>query len=145
MDRPGPHPNWDFAIKILAFVLPGSTGYSPDLITGHSREDWSRFDLESRDLDVIEDDLLSYCEDLAGPLIVVNDTSFVSYTFRRGPYFVDAPDLRGFVKNFGNRVNSYMTDGHVIIVSPVTGIVVMVQDDGLIAKVRGRAIMAVDY
>ncbi len=35
-----------------------------------------------------------------------------------------------------------MMDGHVIIVSPVTGLVVMVMDDGIIAKVQGRPALA---
>jgi hypothetical protein len=34
-------------------------------------------------------------------------------------------------------------DGHVIIISPATGIVVMVQDDGLIATVRGRPVLQI--
>jgi hypothetical protein len=145
MMSPTPHPNWGFAIRLLASVLPGSTGYSPGAVHGHSAQDWSPFDVESRDMDEVEDALLGYCSDLTGPLVVVNDTSYAQYTFRRGPYFVDASELRDFVKNFGDRVGSYMMDGHVIIVSPVTGIVVMVQDDGFIAKIQGRPVMQVDY
>lgn len=144
MSQPGPHPNWGFAISVLAAVLPGSTAYSPDQIAGHSPDDWRSFDLEVRDMDEIEDELLDQCTDMAGPLIVVNDTSYASYTFRRGPYFVYAEQLRSFVKSFGDQVGSYMMDGHVIIVSPVTGIVVMVQDDGLIAKIQGRSSMRND-
>lgn len=87
MDQPGPHPNWDIAIGLLAAVLPGSTGYSPEGIAGHTSEDWQPFDLEGRDLDEVEDDLLDRCAEMTGPLIVVNDTSFASYTFRRGPLF----------------------------------------------------------
>ncbi|MBG0562574.1 hypothetical protein [Actinoplanes aureus] len=145
MRQPAPHPNWDFAIKLLASIVPGSTGYSPDGIRGHSEEDWSPFDVEHRDMDEVEDELLGYCSDLVGPLVVVNDTSYASYSYRRGPYFVDSSELRDFVKDFGSRVGSYMMDGHVIIVSPVTGIVVMVQDDGFIAKIQGRPVMQVDY
>ncbi len=136
------HPNWDFAIALLAAVLPGSTGFSPDRIAGHTPADWQRFDLETRDMDDIEDDLLSRCADMTGPLIVVNDPSYDSSLQRPGPFFVDASKLRDFVKDFGERVGSYMMDGHVIIVSPVTGLVVMVMDDGIIAKVQGRPALA---
>lgn len=45
------------------------------------------------------------------------------------------------MKNFGNQDGSYMMDGHVIIVSLATGIVVMVMDDEMIAKFQGRPIM----
>ena len=137
----GPHPNWDIAVSLLASVLPGSTDYAPDKITGHTRDDWQPFDVEDRDMDEVEDDLLDRCSEMTGPLIVVNDTSYASYTFKRGPYFVEASKLREFAKTFGDRVGSYFMDGHVIIVSPVTGIVVMVMDDGLIATVRGRPVM----
>jgi hypothetical protein len=141
MDQPGPHPNWDIAISLLSSVLPGSTGYAPDAIAGHTPDDWQPFDLEDRDMDEVENDLLDRCSEMTGLLIVVNDTSFASYTFKRGPYFVEADKLREFAKDFGERVGSYLMDGHVIIVSPVTGIVVMVQDDGLVATVRGRPVM----
>lgn len=143
MDQPGPHPNWDIAIGLLAAVLPGSTGYSPEGIAGHTSDDWQPFDLEDRDLDEVEDDLLDHCAEMTGPLIVVNDTSFASHTFRRGPYFVEAAKLREFAKSFSERVGSYLMDGHVIIISPATGIVVMVQDDGLIATVRGRPVLQI--
>jgi hypothetical protein len=141
MDQPGPHPNWDIAISLLSSVLPGSTGYSPAKITGHTPADWQPFDVENRDMDEVEDDLLDHCSEMTGPLIVVNDTSFAAYTFKRGPYFVEADKLREFAKTFGERIGSYLMDGHVFVVSPATGIVVMVMDDGLIATVRGRAVM----
>ncbi|SDT30489.1 hypothetical protein [Actinoplanes derwentensis] len=137
------HPNWDFALAILAAVLPGSTRFNPDRITGHGRADWHPFDLKKRDMDDIEDDLLSRCADMTGMLVVVNDPSFSVDGFQPGPFFVDASELRNLVKDFGERVGSYMTDGHVIIVSPATGIVVMVVDDGLIAKIRGRTVKRV--
>lgn len=145
MEQPGPHPNWDFALTLLSSILPGSAGYSPDRITGHGPDDWRPFDVENRDMDEVEDDLLALCSDLTGPLIVVNDTSFVAYSFRRGPYFVDAAALTEFVKTFGERVGSYFLDGHVIIVSPVTGIVIVVQDDGIVAKIKGRSVMQTNY
>lgn len=132
------HPNWDYALAMLARVLPGSTGFGPDRIVGHSRADWQPFDLEVRDMDDIEDDLLGRCADMTGPLIVVNDPSYYTDLGRPGPFFVDAPRLRDFVKDFGERVGSYFLDGHVTIVSPVTGLVVMVMDDGLIARIQGR-------
>ncbi|MFK0259126.1 hypothetical protein [Streptomyces sp. NPDC090445] len=133
------HVNWEFAERVLDAVLPGSTAYNPDKMTGIPLEDWQPFDLEKRDADVIEDDFLSYCEDLEGPLIVVNSTSFYP---DQGPYFVEASHLVDFVKAFDTRVRDYFMWADVIVVSPATGIVVIAQDHGCIVKVRGNAIMA---
>ncbi|ARF81329.1 hypothetical protein HS99_0013625 [Kitasatospora aureofaciens] len=99
---------------------------------------WAPFDIEERDSDVIEDDFLSYCDDLEGPLIVVNSTSFDE---DQGPFFVEASRLVDFVKAFPTRVRDYFMYASVIVVSPVTGFVIVVQDDGYIVKVRGNAIM----
>ncbi|MFJ7773545.1 hypothetical protein [Streptomyces yangpuensis] len=134
------HVNWDFAEWALDAVLPGSTAYNPDKMTGIPLEDWKPFDLTERDADDIEDDFLSYCDDLEGPLIVVNSTSFYP---DQGPYFVEASNLRDFVKAFDTRVRDYFMWTDVLVVSPVTGFVVVVQDDGYIVKVRGNAIMTV--
>ncbi|WP_030851155.1 hypothetical protein [Streptomyces sp. NRRL F-4474] len=71
---PPRHVNWDFAVQVLDAVLPGSTGYNPDKMTGIPLDDWKPFDLTVRDADAIEDDFLTYCDDLEGPLIVVNST-----------------------------------------------------------------------
>ncbi|MGW6705214.1 hypothetical protein ACWGDE_10020 [Streptomyces sp. NPDC054956] len=133
------HVNWGFAESVLSAVLPGSTAYDPDRITGIPLDDWREFDIEERDSDVIEDDFLSYCDDLEGPLVVVNSTSFDE---DQGPFFVDASHLVDFVKEFHTRVRDYFMYASVVVVSPVTGFVIVVQDDGYIAKVRGNAVMA---
>jgi hypothetical protein len=132
------HVNWGFAEEVLAAVLPGSTAYDHDRIVGILREDWQPFDIEQRDADVIEDDFLARCTELKGPLIVVNSTSFDS---DQGPFFVDAAKLTEFVKMFHVRVRDYFMYASVFVVSPVTGIVIVVQDDGYIATVRGRSVL----
>ncbi|MFC0432230.1 hypothetical protein [Kutzneria buriramensis] len=134
------HVNWGFAEGVLAAVLPGSTAYDHDRIVGISREAWESFDIERRDADAIEDDFLSRCVELEGPLIVVNSTSFDS---DQGPFFVDAVDLAEFVKTFHVRVRDYFMYASVFVVSPATGIVIVVQDDGYIASVRGRRLLTV--
>nr|MDT0518176.1 hypothetical protein [Streptomyces sp. DSM 41633] len=134
------HVNWDFAERVLDAVLPGSTAYNPDRMTGIPLDDWRPFDLTERDADAIEDDFLSYCDDLEGPLIVVNSTSFYP---DQGPYFVEASNLRDFVKAFDTRVRDYFMWTDVLVVSPATGFVIVVQDDGCIVKVRGNAVMTV--
>ncbi|MGI5330674.1 hypothetical protein [Actinomadura nitritigenes] len=111
-----------------------------DRIAGIPPESWEPFDLEEREADAIEDDLLARCADLRGPLIVVNDLSF---DLDQGPYFVDATRLPEFVKTFDVRVRDYFMHASLFVVSPVTGIVIIVQDDGYIAKVQGRSVMAV--
>ncbi|RPK52280.1 MULTISPECIES: hypothetical protein [Streptomyces] len=133
------HVNWEFAEGVLSAVLPGSTAYEPDRISGIPLDDWKPFDIEERDADVVEDDFLSYCDDLEGPLIVVNSTSFDA---DQGPFFVEASRLADFVKAFHIRVRDYFMYASVIVVSPATGFVVIVQDDGYIVKVRGNAVMA---
>lgn len=135
-----PHVNWKFAESVLAAVLPGSTAYNHDRIVGIPLDDWERFDLEQRDADDIEDDFLSRCAELEGPLIVVNTTSFYA---DQGPYFLDAADLTEFVKTFDSRVRDYFMDASVFVVSPTTGIVVIVQDDGYFVKVQGRPVLKV--
>ncbi|MEU4297183.1 hypothetical protein [Kitasatospora aureofaciens] len=132
------HVNWEFAEMLLAAVLPGSTAYDPDRIAGIPLDGWAPFDIEERDSDVIEDDFLSYCDDLEDPLIVVNSTSFDE---DQGPFFVEASRLVDFVKAFPTRVRDYFMYASVIVVSPLTGFVIVVQDDGYIVKVRGNAIM----
>ncbi|MFJ1568686.1 hypothetical protein [Streptomyces erythrochromogenes] len=134
------HVNWDFAERVLDAVLPGSTAYNPDRMTGIPLDAWRPFDLTERDADAVEDDFLSYCHDLEGPLIVVNSTSFYP---DQGPYFVEASNLRDFVKAFDTRVRDYFMWTDVLVVSPATGLVIVVQDDGYIVKVRGNAIMTV--
>ncbi|WP_326658442.1 hypothetical protein [Streptomyces sp. NBC_00385] len=131
------HVNWEFAESVLSEVLPGSTAYHPDRIPGIPLEGWKPFDLEGRDPDVVEDDFLTYCGDLEGPLIVVNSTSFDE---DQGPFFVDASRLTDFVKTFHDCVRDYFMYADVFVVSPVTGWVVVVQDDGYIVRVRGTAV-----
>ncbi|MFI1652272.1 hypothetical protein ACH4XT_35805 [Streptomyces avidinii] len=71
---------------------------------------------------------------------MVNSTSFYP---DQGPYFVEASNLRDFVKAFDTRVRDYFMWTDVLVVSPATGFVIVVQDDGYIVKVRGNAIMTV--
>lgn len=132
------HANWGFAEHILSAVLPGSTSYDPERIAGISVESWLPFDVEHRDADVVERDLLSYCVELKGPLVVVNGTSF---DVDQGPFFIYADLLADFVASFDVSVRDYFVNGSVVIVSPATGIVVIVHEDGFIATVRGRAVL----
>ncbi|WP_191842552.1 hypothetical protein [Catellatospora chokoriensis] len=131
--------NWDFAESVLSAVLPGSTAFDPNGIVGIPLDAWESFDIEQRDADVIEDEFLSRCVGLKGPLIVVNSTSFDA---DQGPFFVEASQLHQFVKTFHVRVRDYFMYASVIVVSPLTGIVIIVQDDGYIVTVQGRSIMA---
>lgn len=133
------HVNWDFAEAVLSAVLPGSTAYNPDRVVGIPLDDWRPFDLEQREADAVEDDFLSRCGALEGPLVIVNGTSFDS---DQGPYFVDASRLNEFVKTFHVRVRDYFMYASLFVVSPVTGIVIIVHDDGYIVTVRGRSVMA---
>lgn len=135
------HANWDYAECVLGGILPGSTAFDPDRIVGIPFEGWQPFDLEERDLGIIEEDLLSYCTGFVGPLIVVNDRSFDT---DQGPYFVNSQNLVSFVKTFGDKTGgSYFTCPSVFIVSPMTGVVVIVQDDGYIAITQGHPAIAI--
>jgi hypothetical protein len=96
---------------------------------------WRPFDIERRPADVIERELLAACSGLAGLLIVVNDTS---YELRFGPFFVNASQLADFVRDFGDRAADYITNGDLFIVAPANGIVVVVREDGYIARLQGR-------
>lgn len=133
------HPNWAFAERVLAAVLPGSTCYLRDCLAGISADCWQPFDVENRNVDAVEEDLLSRCGELTGPLIVVPDTSFAP---DQGPYFVDASQLAHLVRTFHTEVREYFTSGDVIIVAPTSGTVIVVADDGLIATVRGRPVLS---
>lgn len=129
------HANWDFAESVLAAVLPGSATYNHDKIRGIPSEEWQPFDVEYRNMAEVEDDFLSRCSELSGPLVVVNDTSFDP---DQGPYFLDASALPGFVKNFGDRVRDYFMVPSIFVVSPVLGRVLIVQDDGYFVAVQGQ-------
>lgn len=133
------HANWEFAESILAAVLPGSAAYNHDKIRGIPPGDWLPFDVEYRGMAEVEEDFLSRCSELSGPLIVVNDTSFDP---DQGPYILDASELPDFVKNFGDRVRDHFMVPSVFVVSLVTGRVLIVQDDGYFVAVRGRPVWA---
>jgi hypothetical protein len=131
------HVNWDFAERVLAEVLPGSTAYDHDKIQGIPPLDWQPFDIEYRDMTEVEDDFLMRCSELSGPLVVVNDTSFDP---DQGPYFTDASELTNFVRNFGDRVRDYFMIPSLFVISPTTGRVLIVQDDGYFVEVQGRPV-----
>lgn len=129
--------NWRCAEQVLAAVLPGSAAFDHDRISGIAPGDWELFDLEDRGADLIDDDVLSRCADLVGPLVIVNDVSFDP---DQGPDFVDAADLAEFVRTFSDRVRDYFVHPSLFIVAPVSGVVIIVQDDGYLATVRGRSV-----
>lgn len=131
------HANWDFAERILAAVLPGSTAYNHDNIHGIPIGGWQPFDVECRDMSEVEDDFLSRCSELYGPLIIINDTSFDP---DQGPYFLDASGLPDFVRNFGDRVRDYFMIPSIFVVSLVAGRVLIIQDDGYFVAIQGQPV-----
>lgn len=136
------HVNWEFAERALGAILPGSTAYSADRIVGIPADAWEQFDLEERGLGVVEADFLARCAGLRGLLIVVNDASFDA---DQGPFFVEADHLEQFVTQF-DRVGCGDFFGYpgAIVVSLATGVVIIAQEDGYIATVRGAPLVGPD-
>jgi len=134
----GRHPNWWFAERVLAGVLPGSRGFMPSDITGLSPDSWEPFDIERRDSSVIEQALLRYCDGvLSGPLVVVTDASWAAHV---GPFFVSTEDLPTLVADHADRYDELFVSTDLVLVAPAVGRVVVVHHNGLIATLHGRVV-----
>jgi hypothetical protein len=135
MSRATRHPNWDIAEQLLRAVLPGSSSLSIDGLPELPYEIWQPFDIEVRDDEAVHRDLLSHCDHLIGPVVIANDAS---YEADAGPHFVDAGGLAEFVDSFARNLGFAFVSGNMIIAGPATGDVVAVNDEGLIAHLKGR-------
>jgi hypothetical protein len=136
MDR---HASWGLAEHLLCVILPGSSGLAVGRLAGILDSDWRPFDLEGRDDDEVVRDLVSQCSHLVGPIIVVNDAS---YSHKCGPHFVEASQFREFAESFTDYFGEAFVSGNMVIAAPVTGEVVVVDDEGLIAHVVGRVALS---
>ncbi|WP_433795220.1 hypothetical protein [Actinoplanes sp. CA-252034] len=127
--------NWDFAEHLLRVIFPGSETFTINGLAPTPHEIWRPFDIEEREDDEVLNDLLAECSHLAGPVIVVNDAS---YELQYGPHFVDASRLRAFAESFPATFGSAFITGSMIIAAPATGDIVAVDDENLIAHIKGR-------
>lgn len=132
------HPNWKYATKILASVLPGSSSFDPEDIPGLYPGGWDLFDVEGRDPEVISSALLAKVQSsMSGPLIVV---TFASYLTIMGPFFVNTDDLADLIAELPELTDEPFVSGDVIIVAPDVGLVTVVHHNGLIATLSGNKI-----
>ncbi|MEU8657143.1 hypothetical protein [Actinoplanes philippinensis] len=129
------HANWDLAEHLLKVILPGSTKMTINGLAETPYEIWQPFDIEGREVTEVARDLASRCAHLKGPLIIVNDAS---YKLPNGPHFVDASRLSEFVDSFPDNFDSAFVSGSMIIAAPATGEIVAVDDENLIAHIKGR-------
>lgn len=129
------HANWDFAEHLLKVMFPGSTSLTIDGLARTPYEIWRPFDIEEREDDEVLADLLFECDHLTGPLIIANDAS---YRLEFGPHFVDASRLHAFAESFTADFGLAFISGSMIIAAPSTGDIVAVDDENLIAHIKGR-------
>jgi hypothetical protein len=129
------HRNWDFAEQLLKVMFPGSTGLTIGGLAPTPRDVWRPFDIEEREDDEVLADLMAECSHLTGPVVVVNDAS---YTLEYGPHFVDADRLQEFAESFAADFGSAFISGSMLFVAPATGDIVAVDDENLIAHIKGR-------
>jgi hypothetical protein len=127
------HANWDLAEHLLKVMLPGATRFSINGLGDTQDENWQFFDIEGRSAEEGARDLVSRCSHLVGPLIVVNDGSR-----RMGPHFVEANRLAEFAETFPEKIGSAFLSGTMFIIAPATGDIVAVDDEQLIAHIKGR-------
>lgn len=129
------HPNWRLAEAVLSEVLPGSTGFGPDEISGLFQNSWAPFEVDDRDPVEVSREFLSHCELLlAGVMVVV---AFASYEHDTGPFFINSADFLEFWESYAETYGEYPFMGDLVIVSPATGRVLVVHHDGLIAELEG--------
>jgi hypothetical protein len=129
------HANWDLAEHLLEVMFPGSVSLTIDGLARTPHEIWHPFDIEEREDGEVLSDLLSHCSHLTGPIIVVNDAS---YKLEYGPHFVDSGRLRAFAESFADKFGSAFVSGSMIFAAPATGDIVAVDDENLIAHIKGR-------
>jgi hypothetical protein len=127
--------NWELAEHLLKVMLPGASRFSINGLGDTRGENWQFFDIEGRTASEGARDLVSRCAHLIGPLIVVNDASHKS---GNGPHFVEASRLAAFAESFPDDFGSAFLSGTMFIVAPVTGDIVAVDDEQLIAHIKGR-------
>lgn len=127
--------NWDLAEHLFKVMLPEATSITIDGLPETPMDTWKPFDIENRDINTVRRDLLSRCSHLVGPVIVVNDASYGS---EHGPHFIEASRLNEFAENFSKNFNDAFISGRMVIAAPVTGEVIAVDDEGLIAHIKGR-------
>ncbi|MEW2354829.1 hypothetical protein [Spirillospora sp. NPDC029432] len=131
------HPNWALATAVLGRVVPGATGFSPDQIPGLAVERWRRFQIDDRDPDDVTIEFVEYClARVDGLLIVVTSGSFAE---RAGPFFVACERFVEFATAYPDVVGEPLVNGDTIVVSPLTGRVIVVQHDGWIDTLQGVA------
>jgi hypothetical protein len=127
------HPNWELAEHLLKAMLPGASRFSINGLGDTRDENWQFFDIEGRSAVEGARDLVARCSHLVGPLVVVNDSSRET-----GPYFVEASRLAEFAESFPVDVGGAFLSGTMFIIAPATGDIVAVDDEQLIAHIKGR-------
>ncbi|QKG25364.1 hypothetical protein ACTIVE_7015 [Actinomadura verrucosospora] len=129
------HPSWALATAVLNRVIPGATGFSPDQIPGLSVDRWQSFPIDDRDPDEVTTAFLDYCRPrVTGLLITVTDGSFSTGA---GPFFLADGHLDEFAAAYPDMIGEPLVASDTIVVSPVTGRVIVVQHDGWIDMLQG--------
>jgi hypothetical protein len=132
------HPNWKTARFALAHLLPGSTGFDPDDISGLAPESWKSFDVEGRNPAAAAEALALHCQPVAVGLLIV--VTIESYRQNVGPFFVWSDYFGDFVRSYPSTFDDALVGGDIVVLSPATGYVVVVHHNGLIATLKGSAL-----
>lgn len=131
------HPNWHLAELVLSRVIPGATGFDPEQIPGLGPGVWTDFDVDDRDPSQVANDLVDYCRPIVAGVILV--VTFDSYRKDVGPFFISAEKFPEFASSYPEVFDDVLVGGDVVVVSPMTGSVVVVHHSGLITTLSGVA------
>jgi hypothetical protein len=130
------HPNWRFAEDVLASISTELSAFDVDQINGLSADDWTEFQIDDRDPKIVTRDLLAYCAPVVSGMLVV--VTLLSFRGDVGPFFVRAERLNEFSSIYPEVYDDAFVAGDLFVLSPATGVLVVVHHNGLVAIVRGK-------
>jgi hypothetical protein len=112
-------------------------GFDVDQINSLSAQDWTEFQIDDRDPRLVTRDLLGYCAPVVSGMLVI--VTLLSFRKDVGPFFVAAERLGEFSSSYPEVYDDAFVAGDLFVVSPATGVLVVVHHNGLVATLRGKA------
>ncbi|REF00624.1 hypothetical protein [Thermomonospora umbrina] len=121
---------------MLARIVPGATGFSPDQIPGLAMDRWQSFPIDDRNPSDVTIEFVEYClSRVNGLLIIITSASLATGA---GPFFIDGDQFTDFAMTYHDLIGEPLIDGDTTVVSPSTGRVIVVHHDGWIDTLQGH-------